>query len=52
MYLHVIEAYIKVIIATFYFFHSKNSSNIMKNNFNSTFMYSWKKKFLVNKYEA
>ena len=31
IYLHVIEACLKVTIAIFYFYHSKNPSNIMKN---------------------
>ena len=33
----------KVTIATFYFCHSKNPSDIMKNTFNSISIYSWKK---------
>ena len=31
----------------FYFCHSKNASNIMKNIFNSISIYSWKKTFLL-----
>ena len=44
------EAYLKVIIAMFYFCHSKNSSNIMKNIFNPISLYS-KKTFLVSRYK-
>ena len=43
IYLHVIEACLKVTIAMFYFCHLKNLSNIMKNVFNSNSIYSWKK---------
>ena len=43
IYLHVIEVCLKVIIMKFYFCQSKNSSNIMKNIFNSIFIYSWQK---------
>ena len=43
IYLHVIGACLKVIIAMLYFCHSKNSSNIIKNIFNSISTYSWKK---------
>ena len=39
-YLHVIEACIKVTIAMFYFYDSKNPSDVMKNIFNSNFIYS------------
>ena len=39
-YLHVIGAYLKVIIIMFYFHHLVNSSNIMKNIFNSISIYS------------
>ena len=35
IYLHVIEACLKVTIATFYFCPSKNPSDVMKNIFNS-----------------
>ena len=48
-YLHVPEACLKVIIAMFYFCHSKNSSNIMNNIFISISIYFWKKtNFLIN----
>ena len=47
-------ACLKVTIAMFYFCHSKNPLNIMKNIFNSIFIYSWKKISLLtdvwNKY--
>ena len=43
IYLHLIEACLKVTIAIFYFCHSKNSSDVMKNIFNSISIYSWKK---------
>ena len=43
IYLHLIDAFLKVIIAMLYFFHLKNSSNIMKIHFNSISIYSWKK---------
>ena len=43
IYLHVIEACLKVIVKKFYFCQSKNSSNIMKNIFNSISIYSWQK---------
>ena len=43
IYLHVTEACLKVINAMFYFYHSKNFSNIMKNIFNSISIYFWKK---------
>ena len=49
IHLHVIEACLKVTIAILYFFHSKNPSDGIKNIFNSISIYSWKKKFLVNK---
>ena len=42
IYLHVIDTCLKVFIAIFYFCHSKNSSNIIKNVFDSISMYSWK----------
>ena len=35
----------------FYFYHSKNLSNIMKNIFNSISIYFFLKKFLVKKYK-
>ena len=41
-------AYLKLIIAMFYFCHSKNSSNIMKESFNSISVYSLKKFLLAN----
>ena len=50
IYLHVIDAFLEVIIAMLYFCHLKNSSNIMKKYFNSISIYSWKKNFLVNKW--
>ena len=40
IYLHVIDDCLKVNIAMFYFCHSKNPSNIMKNIFNSITIYS------------
>ena len=40
IYLHVIENCLNVTIAMFYFCHSKNPSNIMKNIFNSVTIYS------------
>ena len=43
IYLHVLEACLKVIIAMFYFCHSNHPSNIMKNIFNSISIYFWKK---------
>ena len=43
IYLHVIEACLKITIVMFYFCHSKNPSNIMKNIFNSISIYSLKK---------
>ena len=52
IYLYVIEPYLKVIIAVFYFCHSNNSSNIMKKILNSAPIYSWIKKFLVKKYDT
>ena len=39
IYLHVIDAFLKVIIAMLYFCHLKNSSNIMKKYFNSISIY-------------
>ena len=42
---YVLRACLKVTIIIFYFCHSKNPSNIMKNVFNSIFIYSWKKTF-------
>ena len=47
IYLHVIENCLKVTIAMFYFCHSKNPSNIMKNIFNSITIYSWKRNSLL-----
>ena len=44
------EACLKVIIGMFYFCHSKNSSNIMKNIFDPIALYC-KKKFLVSRYK-
>ena len=40
IYLHVIENCLNVTIAMFYFCHSKNPSNIMKNIFSSVTIYS------------
>ena len=48
IYLHVIEACLKVIIAMFYFCHLNHSSNIMKNIFNSIFIYFWIISLLTN----
>ena len=45
IYLHVIDTCLKVIIAIFYFCNSKNSSNIIKNVFDFSSMYSWKNNF-------
>ena len=45
------EACLKVITAMFYFWHSKNSSNIMKNIFNSISIYLWEKNSLLIKYK-
>ena len=47
IYLHVIEACLKVTIAMFYFCHLKNTSGIMKTIFNSISIYSWKKNSLL-----
>ena len=47
IYLHVIEACLKVIIAMFYFCHSNHSSNII---FLIPSLYIFEKNFLVNKY--
>ena len=47
IYLHAIEASLKVTIAVFYFCHSKNPSNIMNNTLNSISIYSWTKKNLL-----
>ena len=44
IYLHLIEACLEVTIAIFYFCHSKNSSDVMKNIFNS-----WKKIYILEK---
>ena len=44
IYLRVIETCLKVTIATFYFYPSKNPSDVMKNIFNAISIYSWKKK--------
>ena len=41
--MHVIETCLKVIIAMFYFCHSKNFSDNMKNIFSFISIYSWKK---------
>ena len=51
IYLHVIETCLKVTIATFYFYPSKNPSDVMKNIFNAISIYSWKKKIFFNKYK-
>ena len=50
IYLHVIEACLKVTTVMFYFCHSKNISNITKNIFSSMSICCWKK-LLVNKYK-
>ena len=42
-YLLVIEACLKVTIAMFYFYYSKNPSDVIKNIFNSISMNFWKK---------
>ena len=47
VYLHVMEVYLKVTIAMFYFYHLKNSSNIMKNVLSP----SRKKNLFVLKYK-
>ena len=47
IYLHVIEACLKVTIVIFFSFHSKNPSNIVKNIFNSISIYSWNKIYLL-----
>ena len=47
IYLHVIEACLKITIVMFYFCHSKNPSNIMKNIFNSISIYFGKKMSLL-----
>ena len=47
IYLHVIDDCLKVNIAMFYFCHSKNPSNIMKNIFSSVTIYSWKRNSLL-----
>ena len=52
IYLHVIETCLNVTIVMFYFYHSKNPSNIMKNVSNSISTYSWKNTFLVKKYPS
>ena len=51
IYLHVIEACLKVTIDRLYFCQSKNPWDVMKNIFNSISKCSWKKKFLVKKYD-
>ena len=52
IYLHLIEACLEVTIAIFYFCHSKNSSDVMKNIFNSwKKIYILEKNFFVNKYK-
>ena len=49
-YLHSYDRHLfKINIAMFYFYHSKNLSNVMKNIFNSIFIYE--KNLFVNKYE-
>ena len=50
IYLHVIEARLKVTTVMFYFCHSKNISNITKDIFSSMSICCWKK-LLVNKYK-
>ena len=52
IYLHVIETCLNVTIVMFYFYHSKNPSNIMKNVSNSISTYSWKNAFLVKIYPS
>ena len=47
IYLHVIEACLKVIIAMFHFCHPNHSSNTMKNVFNSISIYFLKKTSLL-----
>ena len=44
IYLHVIETCLEVATATFYFYPSKNPSDVMKNILNAISIYSWKKK--------
>ena len=39
IYLYIIEVYLKVIAANYYFFHSKDPSEIMKNDFYFISMY-------------
>ena len=51
IYLHVIETCLEVTTATFYFYPSKNPSDVMKNIFNAISIYSWKKKIFFNKYK-
>ena len=51
IYLHVIEACLKVTIDRLYFCQSKNPWDVTKNIFNSISKCSWKKKFLVKKYK-
>ena len=46
-YLHLIEACFKVIVAMFYFCHSRHPSDIMRNIFNSISIYSCKKVSLL-----
>ena len=43
IYLHVIEACLKVTVSMFCFCYSKYPSDVMKNVFNSISIYSWKK---------
>ena len=43
IYLHVIQACVKVTVAMFYFSSLKNASDVMKNIFNSISIYSRKK---------
>ena len=50
IYLHEIEARLKVTIAMFYFYHLKNLSKILKNIFNFISIYFWKKVFLLTNY--
>ena len=43
IYLHGIETCLKVTISLFYFCHTKNPSDVMRNIFNSISIYSWTK---------
>ena len=48
IYLHVTDACLKLIIALFYFCHSNHSSNIMKNIFDSIYIFLKKSSSLTN----